>query len=75
MPQYRKKNWEIPIHRVENRRITDTTFMISHAYLNLCPSGEFNCLNHVCTRDQPQPLRENMARPRIKSSVTGYNII
>ena len=38
IPQYRKKNLQIPKYRVENRRNTDTAFMISHAYLMLYPS-------------------------------------
>ena len=33
--QYRKKNWQIPKYRVENRRNTDTAIMIVHAYLKL----------------------------------------
>ena len=32
-PQYRKKNCEIPKYRVQNRRITDTAFMIGHVLL------------------------------------------
>ena len=35
IPQYRKKNWQIPKYRVENRRNTDTAIMIVHAYLKL----------------------------------------
>ena len=31
IPQYHKKNWQIPKYRVENRRNTDTAFMIGHA--------------------------------------------
>ena len=31
IPQHRKKNWQIPKYRVENRRNTDTAFMIGHA--------------------------------------------
>ena len=38
IPQYRKKNWQIPKYRVENRPNTDTAFMIGHAYLTLYPS-------------------------------------
>ena len=38
IPQYRKKYWQIPKCRVENRRNTDTAFMIGDAYLTLNPS-------------------------------------
>ena len=31
IPQHRKKNWQIPKYRVENRRNTDTAFMIGQA--------------------------------------------
>ena len=31
IPQHRKKNWQIPKYRVENRGNTDTAFMIGHA--------------------------------------------
>ena len=41
IPQYRKKNWQIPKYRVENRPNTDTAFMIGHAYLTLYPSRVF----------------------------------
>ena len=39
------------------------------------PSGEFNYLKHVCTRNQPRALREKVARPCTKSPVTGCNNI
>ena len=43
--QYRntvRKNWQlIPKYRVENRRNTDTPFMIGHAFLTLYPSRLF----------------------------------
>ena len=43
--QYRntvRKNWQlIPKYRVENRRNTDTAFMIGHAFLTLYPSRPF----------------------------------
>ena len=43
--QYRntvRKNWQlIPKYRVENRRNTDTAFMIGHAFLTLYPSRLF----------------------------------
>ena len=29
---YRKRNWQIPNYRVENRRSTDTAFITGHAY-------------------------------------------
>ena len=41
IPQYRKKNWQIPKYRVKNRRNTDTAFMISHVYLKLYPFRVF----------------------------------
>ena len=47
VPGYRKKNWQIPKFRVENRRNTDTAFMIGHAYLKLYPSHVFVYLKHV----------------------------
>ena len=62
MPQYCKKNVQIPKYRVENRRNTDTALMISHA-LKLYPSCMFVYLKHVYTKNQPQPLRGNVRRP------------
>ena len=41
IPQYLKKNWQILKYRVENRRNTDITFMIGHAYLKLYSSPMF----------------------------------
>ena len=68
--QYRntvRKNWQlIPKYRVENRRNTDTAFMIGHAFLTLYPSRLFLYLKHVHTRNQPQPSREN-----VRSQVIG----
>ena len=64
IPQYCEKNWQIPKYRVENRRNTDTAFMIGHAYLTLYPSRVVY-LRHVFTRNQPQPSWENMRRSRI----------
>ena len=55
MPQYCKKNLQIPKYRVENRRNTDTALMIGHA-LKLYPSCVFVYLKHVYTKNQPQPL-------------------
>ena len=65
IPQHRKKNWQIPKYRVENRRNTDTAFMIGHDYSKLYPSRVFACLKHFCTSNQPQPLRGNVRGPRI----------
>ena len=65
IPQYRKKNWEIPKYRVKNRRNTDTAFIFGHVYLKLYPSRVFVYLKHLCTSNQPQPLRGNVRRPRI----------
>ena len=51
IPQYRKKKWQIPKHRVENRQNTDTPFMIGHTYLiKLYPSHMFDFLWHICTK-------------------------
>ena len=41
IPQYRKKNWQIPKYRVNNRRNTDAAFMIGHVYLKLYPFRSF----------------------------------
>ena len=41
IPQYRKKNWQIPKYRVKNRRNTDTAFMIGRVYLKLYPFRVF----------------------------------
>ena len=41
IPQYLKKNWQIWKYRVENRRNTDITFMIGHAYFKLYSSPMF----------------------------------
>ena len=65
VPQYFKKNWQMPKYRVDNQQNTDTTCMIGTACLKLYPSRVFVYLKHVCTSNQPQPLRENMRRPRI----------
>ena len=48
IPQYRKKNWEIPKYRVKNRRNTDTAFIFGHAYLKLYPSRVFVYLKDIC---------------------------
>ena len=58
--QYRNKNWQITKYHVKNRRITDTAFMIGHVYLKLYPSLVFVYLKHVCTRNQPQTLQQNV---------------
>ena len=47
--QCRKKNWQIPKYRVENRRNTETVFMIGHAYVKLCLFRMFvyqACIHH-----------------------------
>ena len=64
IPQCRKKNWQIPKYRVENRRNTDTAFMMGHAYLKLYASRVSVYFKYVCTRNQPQPFRDNARRPR-----------
>ena len=50
IPQYRKKDWQIPKYCVKNRPNTDTTVTIGHVYLKLYPSRVFVYLHHVCTR-------------------------
>ena len=39
--------------------------MIGHDYSKLYPSRVFACLKHLCTSNQPQPLRGNVRGPRI----------
>ena len=39
--QYRKKNWQTPKYRVENRRNTNTAIMIGHAYVKVYPYRMF----------------------------------
>jgi len=65
IPQYRKKNCQILKFRVENRRNTETALMIGHAYLKLYPPRVFVYLTHLCTSNQPQPIRRNVRRPPI----------
>ena len=69
IPQYRKKNWQIPKNRVENRRNTDTIFMIGNAYSKFYPSHMFVYLKHLCTSNQPQPLRGNVRLPRTDQKI------
>ena len=47
MNKCHKKNWQIPKYRVQNRRNTDTAFMIGHAQLKLYPSRVFVYHEHV----------------------------
>ena len=65
IPQYRKKNGQIPKYRVKIWRNTDTAFIFGHAYLKLYPSRVFVYSQHLCISNQPQPLRGNVRRPRI----------
>ena len=65
--QERKKNWQIPKYCVKNRRNNDTAFIFGHAYLKVYPSRVIVYLKHLCTSNQPQPLRGNVRRPRIQS--------
>ena len=53
IPQYRKKNWQIPKCCVKNQWNTDTAFMIAHVYLKLYPSGMFVylCMHQKSTSD------------------------
>ena len=46
--QYRKKNWQTPKNRVENRRNTNTAFMIGHAY----PSRMFVSMSQASMHQQ-----------------------
>ena len=64
LPQYRKKNWQIPKHRVENRRNTDTAFYDRSRLLNVLSISRVFYLKHVCTRNQAQPSRENVTISR-----------
>ena len=65
MPQYRKKtDWQIPKYCVQNRRNTDTAFMTGQAYLKLYSSRVSVYRKHVCTINQPQPLRDKVRIPR-----------
>ena len=64
IPQYRKKNWQIPKYRVENRRNTDTPFYDRSRLLNVLSISRVFYLKHVCTRNQPQPSRENVTISR-----------
>ena len=57
IPQYRKKNLQMPIGKYldENRRNTDIAFMIGgHAFLKLYLSRVFVDLMYIYTRYQPQ---------------------
>ena len=65
VPQYFKKNWQMPKYRVDNQQNTDTSYMIGTTCLKLYPSRVFFYLKHLCTSNQPQPLQENVRRPRI----------
>ena len=71
IPKEKLANTEI---QRQNRRNADAAFMIGQVYLKLYPSRVFVYLKHVCTRNQPQTLRENVRRPwsveRSKSPVT-----
>ena len=62
--QYRKKNWQIPKYRVENRRNTDTPFYDRSRLLNVLSVSRVFYLKHVCTRNQPQPSLENVTISR-----------
>ena len=62
IPQYRKKDWQIPKYCVQNRPNTDTTVTIGHVYLKLYPSRVFVYLHHVCTR-----TTSDIARKREKT--------
>ena len=54
IPQYRKKKWQIPKYRVENRLNTDTAYF-NHIYnrfpiLMAAAISAFNYPRHLCTR-------------------------
>ena len=55
--QYRNTVRKIPKYRVENRRNTDTAFMIGHAYLTLYPSRVF-FISSMYTPEIKLSLRE-----------------
>ena len=50
--QYRKKNWQTPKNRVENRRNTNTAFMIGHAYVKVYPSRMFVSMSQASMHQQ-----------------------
>ena len=60
VPQCHKKNRQILKYSVENQQNTNNAYMIGHVYVKLYPCHVFVCLKHVCTRNQPQTLRENV---------------
>ena len=52
----------MPKYGVENQQNTDTTFMIGTACLKFYPSRVFVYLKRISTKNQPQPLQENVRR-------------
>lgn len=77
IPQYLKKNWQIPKCRVENRRNTDIAFLIGHAYLKLYPSSMFisNIYKteiNLTHREKRWEETSNWSFRRSKSPVIGY---
>ena len=65
--------YPIPYEKLANTKIPscqkstkyDTAFIFGLAYLKLYPSRVFVYLKHLCTSNQPRPLRGNVRRPRI----------
>ena len=68
IPQYRKKNSQIPKYRVENRRNLEYCIYDWSRLLNVVSISCVFYLKHVYTRNQPQPSRENG-----KSRIDRYN--
>ena len=50
--QYRKKNWQTPKYRVENRRNTNTAIMIGHAYVKVYPYRMFVSMSQARMHQQ-----------------------
>ena len=70
MPQYRKKNWKTAKYRVQNRRNTDTAFMIGHAYLKSYPSRVFDYLKQwtsAIARRRDNTLNWSVQRSKARS--------
>ena len=83
IPSYRKKKWQIPKYRVENRLNTDTAYfnhIYNHwtgsAYLWLLPSSAFNYLRHLCSRCPRFFLNILVVRKfSLKSKLRSFNLL
>ena len=60
---------KIPKYCVESRQHTNNSFMTGHAYFKLYPARMFIYLKHLCTSNQPKPLRGNVCEKTSNSSV------